>query len=215
MLEGEDKPCLPVHVEALRRAQGAAGDRRGPLTVGEADVRQRLLPRGAAASRSRFGEFTVEGLAPSEWRTTPACGSAGSRLSRSGLSSGILAWPSASAWLSCRAGSLGLVGLGGCVGLLLRPPWVVLARIFRSAPSGRRPSACRRDRSGFRRTAPPDTSRLPACAERTNQTAPRPAPRRRNSPIVIATCDSFAGATGGFGAGAGVAADAAACRPSG
>jgi 16S rRNA pseudouridine516 synthase len=67
MLEGEDKPCLPARVEVL-------GPREARLEIVEGryhQVKRMFASLGCPVvrlHRSRFGEFTVEGLAPSEWR---------------------------------------------------------------------------------------------------------------------------------------------------
>jgi 16S rRNA pseudouridine516 synthase len=67
MLEGEDKPCLPGRVEVL-------GPREARLEIIEGryhQVKRMFASQGCPVvrlHRSRFGDFTVEGLAPGEWR---------------------------------------------------------------------------------------------------------------------------------------------------
>ena len=67
LLEGEDKPCLPARIEVL-------GPRRARLEIVEGryhQVKRMFASQGCPVvrlHRSRFGDFTVEGLAPGEWR---------------------------------------------------------------------------------------------------------------------------------------------------
>lgn len=73
LLESEDKPCLPAQVEVL-------GPREARLEITEGryhQVKRMFASQGCPVvrlHRSGFGEFTLEGLAPGEWRivtTTP------------------------------------------------------------------------------------------------------------------------------------------------
>jgi 16S rRNA pseudouridine516 synthase len=70
LLDGEDKPCRPAKMEIIspRRA-------RLELTEGRYhQVKRMFASQGCGVlqlHRSRFGEFTVEGLAPGEWRVLP------------------------------------------------------------------------------------------------------------------------------------------------
>ena len=67
MLEGEDKQCLPARVEIL-------GAREARLEIIEGryhQVKRMFASQGCPVvrlHRSRFGNFTVENLAPGEWR---------------------------------------------------------------------------------------------------------------------------------------------------
>ena len=67
LLEDEDKPCLPARLEVL-------GPREARLEIVEGryhQVKRMFASQGCPVvrlHRSRFGDFTVEGLAPGEWR---------------------------------------------------------------------------------------------------------------------------------------------------
>lgn len=67
MLEGEDKPCLPARLEIL-------GARQARLEIIEGryhQVKRMFASNGCPVvrlHRSRFGKFTVDDLAPGEWR---------------------------------------------------------------------------------------------------------------------------------------------------
>ena len=67
MLENEDKPCLPARVEVL-------GPREARLEIIEGryhQVKRMFASQGCPVvrlHRSRFGNFTVDNLAPGEWR---------------------------------------------------------------------------------------------------------------------------------------------------
>jgi 16S rRNA pseudouridine516 synthase len=67
LLEGEDKPCLPARVEVT-------GPREARLELIEGryhQVKRMFASQGCPVvrlHRSRFGEFSVDGLAPGEWR---------------------------------------------------------------------------------------------------------------------------------------------------
>jgi 16S rRNA pseudouridine516 synthase len=67
MLEGEDKPCLPARVEIL-----SAREARLEIIEGRYhQVKRMFASQGCPVvrlHRSRFGDFTVENLAPGEWR---------------------------------------------------------------------------------------------------------------------------------------------------
>jgi 16S rRNA pseudouridine516 synthase len=74
MLEGEDKPCLPARIEVL-------GPREARLEIIEGryhQVKRMFASQGCPVvrlHRSRFGKFTVDDLAPGQWRiisTQPA-----------------------------------------------------------------------------------------------------------------------------------------------
>jgi 16S rRNA pseudouridine516 synthase len=71
MLDGEDKPCLPAKVEII-------GPREARLEIIEGryhQVKRMFASQGCPVTRlhrARFGEFTVEGLAPGEWRILDA-----------------------------------------------------------------------------------------------------------------------------------------------
>jgi 16S rRNA pseudouridine516 synthase len=71
MLDGDDKPCLPARVEVL-------GPREARLEIVEGryhQVKRMFASQGCPVvrlHRSRFGEFTLDGLAPSEWRIITA-----------------------------------------------------------------------------------------------------------------------------------------------
>ena len=66
MLDGEDRPCLPARVEVL-------GPREARLEIIEGryhQVKRMFASQGCPVvrlHRSRFGEFTLDGLAPAEW----------------------------------------------------------------------------------------------------------------------------------------------------
>jgi 16S rRNA pseudouridine516 synthase len=67
MLRGEDKPCLPAQLEIT-------GPRTASLTLTEGryhQVRRMFASQGwhvETLHRSRFGDYTLEGLAEGEWR---------------------------------------------------------------------------------------------------------------------------------------------------
>ena len=67
MLDDEDKPCLPSRVEIL-------GPREARLELTEGryhQVKRMFSSQGCTVTRlhrSRFGEITLDGLAPGEWR---------------------------------------------------------------------------------------------------------------------------------------------------
>lgn len=67
MLDGEDRPCLPARVEVL-------GPREARLEIIEGryhQVKRMFASQGCPVvrlHRSKFGDFTVEGLSPGEWR---------------------------------------------------------------------------------------------------------------------------------------------------
>ena len=67
LLEDEEKPCLPARLEVL-------GPREARLEIVEGryhQVKRMFASQGCPVvrlHRSRFGDFTVEGLAPGEWR---------------------------------------------------------------------------------------------------------------------------------------------------
>ena len=67
MLRGEDKPCLPARLEIT-------GPRTASLTLTEGryhQVRRMFASQGwhvETLHRSRFGNYTLEGLAEGEWR---------------------------------------------------------------------------------------------------------------------------------------------------
>lgn len=67
MLRGEDKPCLPARLEIT-------GPRTASLTLTEGryhQVRRMFASQGwhvETLHRSRFGDYTLEGLAEGEWR---------------------------------------------------------------------------------------------------------------------------------------------------
>ena len=69
-LEGEDKPCLPAKLEIVSPREA-----RLELTEGKYHQVKRMFgSQGcpvAKLHRSRFGEFTVEGLEPGQWRLVP------------------------------------------------------------------------------------------------------------------------------------------------
>ena len=71
MLDGEDRPCLPARVEVL-------GPREARLEIIEGryhQVKRMFASQGCPVvrlHRSRFGEFTLDGLASSEWRIITA-----------------------------------------------------------------------------------------------------------------------------------------------
>jgi len=72
LLEGEDKPCLPARLEV-------SGPREARLEIIEGryhQVKRMFASQGCPVvrlHRSQFGDFTLEGLAPGEWRiVTPA-----------------------------------------------------------------------------------------------------------------------------------------------
>ena len=71
LLEDEDKPCLPARLEVL-------GLREARLEIVEGryhQVKRMFASQGCPVvrlHRSRFGDFTVEGLAPGEWRVVKA-----------------------------------------------------------------------------------------------------------------------------------------------
>lgn len=71
LLEGEDKPCLPARLEIL-------GPREARLEIVEGryhQVKRMFASQGCPVvrlHRSRFGDFTLEGLAPGEWRIVSA-----------------------------------------------------------------------------------------------------------------------------------------------
>ena len=66
LLEGEDKPCLPAKLEVL-------GPCEARLEIVEGryhQVKRMFASQGCPVTRlhrSRFGDYTVEGLAPGEW----------------------------------------------------------------------------------------------------------------------------------------------------
>ena len=66
-LEGEDKPCLPAKLEVL-----SAREARLELTEGRYhQVKRMFASQGCTVTRlhrSRFGDITLDGLAPGEWR---------------------------------------------------------------------------------------------------------------------------------------------------
>ena len=67
MLEGEDKPCLPAKCTVL-------GPREATLELTEGryhQVKRMFASQGCTVTRlhrSRFGDITLDGLAPGEWR---------------------------------------------------------------------------------------------------------------------------------------------------
>jgi len=67
LLEGEDKPCLPAQLEVVN-------PREARLEIVEGryhQVKRMFASQGCPVvrlHRSRFGELTLEGLAPGEWR---------------------------------------------------------------------------------------------------------------------------------------------------
>lgn len=67
MLEGEKDPCLPAKLEVV-----GAREARIELTEGRYhQVKRMFASQGCPVTRlhrSHFGEYTVEGLAPGEWR---------------------------------------------------------------------------------------------------------------------------------------------------
>lgn len=70
LLEGESEPCLPAQLQLL-----GDGQARLELTEGRFhQVRRMFASQGllvTALHRSRFGEFSLDGLAPGEWRLLP------------------------------------------------------------------------------------------------------------------------------------------------
>jgi 16S rRNA pseudouridine516 synthase len=70
LLEGESKPCLPAKIEVL-------GPREARLEIVEGryhQVKRMFASQGCPVvrlHRSRFGDFTLEGLAPGEWSIIP------------------------------------------------------------------------------------------------------------------------------------------------
>lgn len=70
LLEGEDKPCLPAKLVVL-------GSREATLELTEGryhQVKRMFASQGCTVTRlhrSRFGEITLDGLAPGEWRALP------------------------------------------------------------------------------------------------------------------------------------------------
>lgn len=70
LLEGESEPCLPATLELT-----GEGKARLELTEGRFhQVRRMFASQGllvTALHRSRFGEFTLDGLAQGEWRLLP------------------------------------------------------------------------------------------------------------------------------------------------
>ena len=70
MLEGEDKPCLPARVEVV-------SPREARLEIVEGryhQVKRMFASQGCPVvrlHRSRFRDFTVDDLAPGEWRIIP------------------------------------------------------------------------------------------------------------------------------------------------
>ncbi len=70
LLEDEDKPCLPAQLEVL-------GPREATLEIVEGryhQVKRMFASQGCNVTRlhrSRFGELTLEGLAPAQWRLLP------------------------------------------------------------------------------------------------------------------------------------------------
>jgi 16S rRNA pseudouridine516 synthase len=69
-LEKEDKPCLPAKLEII-----SANEARLELTEGKFhQVKRMFASQGCAVTRlhrSRFGDYTVEGLEPGQWRLVP------------------------------------------------------------------------------------------------------------------------------------------------
>jgi 16S rRNA pseudouridine516 synthase len=69
-LEGEDKPCLPARLEIVSPREA-----RLELTEGRFhQVKRMFASQGCNVSRlhrSRFGDYTVEGLNPGQWKTLP------------------------------------------------------------------------------------------------------------------------------------------------
>lgn len=69
-LEGEDKPCLPAKLQILSNTEA-----RLELTEGKYHQVKRMFgSQGCPVvrlHRSRFGDFTVEGLEPGQWRLLP------------------------------------------------------------------------------------------------------------------------------------------------
>ncbi len=69
-LEGEEKPCAPAGLEPTEGVKV-----RLTLTEGRFHQVKRMFAVNGylvtALHRSRFGAFTLEGLAPGEWRTVP------------------------------------------------------------------------------------------------------------------------------------------------
>jgi len=69
-LEGEDKPCLPATLEII-------GPREARLHLVEGkyhQVKRMFASQGCPVTRlhrSRFGDFTLEDLAPGQWRLLP------------------------------------------------------------------------------------------------------------------------------------------------
>lgn len=70
LLEGESKPCLPAKLDVL-------GPREARLEIVEGryhQVKRMFASQGCPVvrlHRSRFGDFTLEGLAPGEWSIVP------------------------------------------------------------------------------------------------------------------------------------------------
>lgn len=71
VLEGEDKPCLPAKVEIL-------GPHEARLEIIEGryhQVKRMFASQGCPVvrlHRVRFGDFTVDGIAPGKWAVIPA-----------------------------------------------------------------------------------------------------------------------------------------------
>ncbi|MEQ1850570.1 MAG: pseudouridine synthase [Chthoniobacteraceae bacterium] len=71
LIEGEDKPCMPAQLEVL-------GPREARLEIVEGryhQVKRMFASQGCPVvqlHRSRFGTFTLEGLAPGEWKMVAA-----------------------------------------------------------------------------------------------------------------------------------------------
>jgi 16S rRNA pseudouridine516 synthase len=69
-LEGEDKPCLPARLEIVSPREA-----RLELTEGRFhQVKRMFASQGCNVTRlhrSRFGDYTVEGLNPGQWKTPP------------------------------------------------------------------------------------------------------------------------------------------------